>query len=99
MATITVTQKHCLSLDDAKEKSKALMARMQQKLSKLIGETIWNEDGTRGVTTGKMFSAEFTVDEIEVSLTVELKGLGGKFLAPKVKADTERVFARTFGQG
>ncbi len=98
MATVTVSQAHTLGLDEAKEKSKALMARMQQKLSRLIGETIWNEDGTHGITKGKMFSAEFLVSENEVSLTVELKGLGGKFLAPRVESDTRRIFARTFGE-
>lgn len=97
MATVTVTQAHTLSSDEAKEKAKALMARMQQKLSKLIGETQWNEDGTRGTAKGKMFTAEFIVGDGEVSLTVELKGLGGKFLAPKVESDTKRIFARTFG--
>ena len=97
MATVTVTQTHTLGMDAAQEKAKALMARMQQKLSKMIGETLWNEDGTRGVATGKMFSAEFVVSDTEVSLTVELKGLGGKFLAPKVESDTKRIFARTFG--
>lgn len=96
MATVTVTQAHTLGMDEAKEKAKALMARMQEKLSKLIGDTQWSEDGTRGVAKGKMFSAEFIVGEAEVSLTVELKGLGGKFLAPKVEADTKRIFARTF---
>ncbi|MFH1530747.1 MAG: hypothetical protein ABIK09_08470 [Pseudomonadota bacterium] len=97
MATVTVTQTHTLGMDEAKEKAQALMARMQQKLSRLIGETVWSEDSTRGVATGKMFTAEFIVGETEVSLTVELKGLGGKFLAPKVEADTKRIFARTFG--
>ena len=97
MATVTVTQAHNLSSDEAKEKAKTLMARMQQKLSKFIGETEWNADGTTGLATGKMFTAEFTVGEGEVSLTVELKGIGGKFLAPKVESDTKRIFARTFG--
>jgi len=97
MATVTVTQAHTLGMDEAQEKAQALMARMQQKLSKLIGETTWTEGGTRGVATGKMFSAEFIVGEKEVSLTVKLKGLGGKFLAPKVEADTKRIFTRTFG--
>ncbi len=97
MATVTVTQTHPLGMDAAQEKATALMARLQRTRAKLIGETRWNEDGTRGVATGKMFSAEFTVSDTEVSLTVELKGLGGKFLAPKVEADTKRIFARTFG--
>ncbi len=97
MATVTVSQTHTLGMEVAQEKAKALMARMQQKLSKMIGETQWNEDGTKGVATGKMFTAEFTVSDTEVALTVELKGLGGKFLAPKVEADTKRIFARTFG--
>jgi len=97
MATVKVTQAHDLSLEEAKEKARALMERMQEKLSKIIPETRWNEDGTRGTAAGKMFHAEFVVDEGEVSLTVEIKGLGGKLLAPKVESDTRRIFARTFG--
>jgi len=97
MATVKVTQAHNLSLDEAKEKSKALMKRMQQKLSKIIPETSWSEDGTHGTAAGKMFHAEFVVGENEVSLTVELKGIGGRFLAPRVESDTKRIFARTFG--
>jgi hypothetical protein len=97
MATITVSQNHTLGLDTAKEKARALMARMQEKLSALISQTAWNADGSRGTASGRLFSAEFVVTETQVSLTVDLKGIGGRLLAPKVEADTRRIFERTFG--
>ncbi|MBM4370783.1 MAG: polyhydroxyalkanoic acid system family protein [Deltaproteobacteria bacterium] len=97
MATIKVTQDHQLDLATAKEKARALMARMKEKFGGMIAETAWTADGARGTASGKLFSAEFVVGERQVSLTVDLKGIGGRLLAPKVESDSRRILQKTFG--
>ncbi len=97
MSKIRVVQKHELGVEEAKAKSVTLMERMKDKMSAIIKEISWNEDGTRGTASGKMFEAQFEVGEDQVSMDVELKGLGAGFLAPKVKSDLERTLKRTFG--
>jgi hypothetical protein len=98
MATVNVTKAHTLGLDEAKTRAHRLMERIQQKFSRMIGDVSWSEDGTEGVATGKIFSARFCVSEEEVSLTVELQGLGGKMLAPKIEKDLRKTIERKFSQ-
>jgi Putative polyhydroxyalkanoic acid system protein (PHA_gran_rgn) len=96
MATIKVSKEHTMGLDAAKAKAQQVLDRWHQKLSRLIKDVSWDEAGTRGKATGKMFSAEFFVEETTVSITVELSGLGAKFLAPKIESDLKRTFEKHF---
>ena len=96
MATITVTKAHTLPLDEARQRARTLMTRIQEKYPRLIGAVRWEPDGSRGSADGKMFSATFQIAETSAVLTVELKGLGASLLAGKVESDLKRAVDKAF---
>ena len=73
--TIRVEKAHTLGLDEAKTRGHALLERFAQKLSHFISETHWNQDGTHGTASGKLFESRFDIRPDSVVVTVELKSL------------------------
>lgn len=96
MATIKVSKEHGMGLESAKDKAHQVLSRWQEKLSKLIKEVTWDESGTKGRASGKMFSADFQVEEARVTIIVELSGLGAGLLAPKIESDLKKTFDKHF---
>jgi hypothetical protein len=94
--TIHVERLHNLGLDEAKVRGHKLLDRFADKLSHLINDTTWNEDGTEGTAAGKLFSAHFTLTDDKVGVDVELRGLGAKFLKGQIETQVQRSLEKWF---
>jgi hypothetical protein len=95
-ATIHVEKRHSLGLEEAKKRGHELLARFHEKLSNLISDVSWNSDGTQGTASGKIFSATFFVTDSQVSVDVELKGLGARVMKGQIQAQIEKSLDRRF---
>jgi len=94
--TIQVSRNHTLGLEEAKERGHRLVARFGEKLSGFITDIEWSPDGTEGTASGKLFTAVFTITDHDISISVELRGLGARLMKSQLQASIERSLERRF---
>jgi len=96
MGDIHVERAHTLGLDEAKTRARDLLEKFNQKLSHLISDTGWNAEGTHGTASGKMFTANFVVDENTVSVDIALKGIAAKVMKGQIEKTMKEQLDRKF---
>lgn len=79
MAKIEKTIKHHMSLDSAKSKAEGLVAMLEEKYPSILSDVEWNEDKTSANVKGKMFSGNFSVNETDLAINIELGFLASPF--------------------
>jgi len=95
-ANIRVVRKHSLPLEEAIARGKALLDKFKDKMSGFISEVQWTPDGTRGTASGKMFSAVFQITAGDITVDVELRGLGAGLLKGQVQSQIEQSLEKRF---
>jgi hypothetical protein len=95
-ANVHVVRKHSLPLDEAISRGKALLDKFKEKMSGFITDVQWTPDGTKGTASGKMFSAVFTISPADITVDVELKGLGASLLKGQVQSQIEQSLEKRF---
>lgn len=96
-ATINVVKTHSLGLEEAKTRGHAMLEKFRDKLSHLISDVNWTDDGTKGTASGKIFSATFSLTETTVTVDVELRGLGARVMKGQIQSQIEKSLERRFG--
>jgi len=94
--TINVRRNHTLGLEEAKTRGREMLERFQQKLSHLISTVTWSPDGTQGTASGKLFSAVFHITDKDVSIDVELNGLGARLMKGQIESQIEKSLEKRF---
>ncbi|MBM4354729.1 MAG: hypothetical protein FJ109_13235 [Deltaproteobacteria bacterium] len=95
-ANIRVVKKHNLPLEEAISRGKALLDKFKEKMSGFISDVQWTPDGTRGTASGKVFSAVFSITPADITVDVELKGLGASLLKGQVQSQIEASLEKRF---
>jgi putative polyhydroxyalkanoate system protein len=72
MGDITVRKKHGLEFDEAKSKVKDIVSDLQQDIE-YIDKVNWNSDQTAADVKGKGFSGNFSVDQSDIIVDIDLK--------------------------
>lgn len=72
MADISVRRAHGLSKEDAQAKVQKVVEDIQAEFTSLVSSIDWNDDKTAAKVEGKGFKGDFSVDDSEVGIDVEL---------------------------
>ena len=95
MADISVRRAHGLSLEDAQAKVQKIVEDIQGEFSSLVSSIDWNSDNTAAKVAGKGFSGDFSVNDEEVGIDINLS-MFAKPLKSKVQAKIEERVAQYF---
>lgn len=95
MADISVKQAHGLSLEDAQSKIDQVVTDIQEEFSSLVNSIDWNSEKTQAKVKGKGFSGDFSVDEENVGIDIDLS-LFAKPFKDKVQAKIEERMGEYF---
>lgn len=96
MAKIDYEYVHGMSQAAALEKARKLVDEVKGQFSSLVDEFVWSKDGSSATAKGRMFSAEVNLNDGKVRIQVELPGLAGKLVAPKVEAKLKELVTKFF---
>jgi hypothetical protein len=91
MATLDFSRTHNTSVDDAFAHVRQVIEDFQTRYSKYIDTVTWNDNQRSASASGKRFFARFSVDEANVEVHVELKGMLARLLKPKVKSKIQET--------
>ncbi len=86
MADISVKKEHGLSLSEAQGKIDQVVSDIKSEFSSLIKSIDWNDEKTHAKVKGKGFSGDFTVDEANVGIDIDLSFFAKPF---KEKVETK----------
>ena len=95
MADISVKKEHGLSLEEAQSKIDQVVSDIQTEFSSLVSSIDWNDEKTNAKVTGKGFTGDFSVDESEVGIDIDLS-LFAKPLKAKVQEKIEERMGQYF---
>lgn len=95
MADISVRREHGLSLEDAQEKIDQVVEDIQKEFSSLVSSIDWNDEKTKAKVAGKGFSGDFSVDENDVGIDINLS-MFAKPLKSKVQQKIEERIEQYF---
>ena len=95
MADISVKKAHGMSLEEAQEKIDQVVTDIQSEFTSLVSSIDWNAEKTNAKLKGKGFSGDFSVDEEEVGIDIDLS-LFAKPLKGKVQEKIEERMGKYF---
>jgi hypothetical protein len=91
MATLDFSRAHNTSVDDAFARIRQVIEDFQTRYSKYIDTVTWSDNQRSASASGKRFFARFSVDEANVEIHVEFKGMLARILKPKVKSKIQQI--------
>lgn len=96
MADIDLRQAHHTDLEKAKSVIEKIVTKVQTDYPSLVSSIDWNSDQTQATVKGKGFKGEFTVDETEVAIAIDLNMLTRPFKG-KVQEKIAEQIKSNFG--
>jgi putative polyhydroxyalkanoate system protein len=92
---VEVIQPHTVSLEEARQRVKEMLAEFQQDNAAVVKAIRWNADETLAIADGKGFDAEFHVGASQVGAYVKL-GLIAKMMKGKVESGLQKSLTKAF---
>ncbi len=86
MADISIKKEHGLSLEEAQGKIDKVVTDIKAEFSSLIKSIDWDKSKTNAKVKGKGFSGNFSVDETNIGIDVDLSFFAKPF---KEKVETK----------
>jgi hypothetical protein len=94
--TISVTKRHNLTQEEAKERGHKLVERFHERYGSMISEVVWNAEKTQGAAKGKIFTATFSLTDGAINVEVELRGMGARLIKGQLEAGIKKSLERRF---
>ncbi len=79
MADIDLRQAHHTDLEKAKSVIEKIVTKVGEDYPSLVSSIDWNNDKTQAKVKGKGFSGQFSVDDTEVAIAIDLNMLTRPF--------------------
>jgi putative polyhydroxyalkanoate system protein len=96
MAKVEFEHKHSLGREEAVARAKKIVEEVKKQFGAFVQDFAWNKDETSAKASGKGFSAEVHVEDQRLRILVDLPGLMGMALAPKVESKMKEMVTRFF---